>query len=150
MRRQEREISDPKVLESIINKASVCRLAMCEGSVPYIVPLCFGYEKGALYFHSAIEGRKLEILKKNPRVCFEMDIDCELVKSGDRCTMKYRSVIGNGQASFIETLEDKRNALDLIMRHYNQEPIPYPDPVLTNMLAVIKAEIKEMTGKASI
>ncbi len=150
MRRQEREISDPKVLESIINKASVCRLAMCEGSVPYIVPLCFGYEKGALYFHSAIEGRKLEILKKNPRVCFEMDIDCELVKSGDRCTMKYRSVIGNGQASFIETLEDKRNALDLIMRHYNQEPIPYPDPVLTNMLAVIKVEIKEMTGKASI
>jgi len=71
------------------------------------------------------------------------------IKSSDRCTMKYRSVIGFGHASFIEALEDKRNALDLIMRHYNQEPIPYPEPVLTNMLAVIKVEIEEMTGKAS-
>lgn len=150
MRRKEREISDPKVLESIIKKANVCRLAMCEGDVPYVVPLCFGYEKGALYFHSAIEGRKLEILKKNPKVCFEIDIDCELIKSDDRCTMKYKSVIGFGRASFIEVLEDKRNALDLIMRHYNQEPVPYPEPVLTNMLAVIKVEIEEMTGKASI
>ena len=115
-----------------------------------MVPLCFGYEKGALYFHSAIEGRKLEILKKNPRVCFEMDIDCEIVRSEDRCTMKYRCVIGSGNASFIEALEDKRKALDLIMRHYNQETFPYPEPVLMNMLTVIKVEIVEMTGKASI
>ena len=99
MRRKEREISDPQVLESIINSAKVCRLAMCEGGVPFVVPLCFGYEKGALYFHSAIEGRKLEILKKNPRVSFEMDIDWELVRSGDHCNMRYRSVIGFGKAT---------------------------------------------------
>lgn len=150
MRRQEREISDPKVLESIISKANICRLAMCEGGVPYVVPLCFGYEKGTLHFHSAMEGRKLEILKKNPKVCFEMDIESEIVKSEDRCTMKYRSVIGSGNASFIEALEDKRKALDLIMRHYNQESFPYPEPVLINMLAVIKVKIVKMTGKASI
>jgi hypothetical protein len=149
MRRKGREIIDPKILESIINKANVCRLAMCEGGVPYIIPLCFGYEKSTLYFHSAIEGRKLEILRKSARVCFEMDVDSELVKTGDRCTMKYRSVIGFGNASFIETSEDKRKALDLIMKHYHQEPIPYPEPVLA-MLSVVKVEIEDMTGKASI
>lgn len=149
MRRKEREISDPKVLESIIDRANVCRLAMCEGGVPYVVPLCFGYEKGALYFHSAIEGRKLEILKKSPKVSFEMDTDCELVRSGDRCTMKYRSVIGSGRASFIEAFEEKRNALDLIMKHYHQEPIAYPEPILTSV-AIIKVEIEKMTGKTSI
>ncbi len=149
MRRKEREISDPKILESIINSANVCRLAMCEGGIPYVVPLCFGYEKGALYFHSAAEGRKLEVLQKNPKISFEIDIDCELIRSGDRCSMKYRSIIGNGHASFIEAPEDKRNALDLIMRHYHQEPIDYPEPVLMSV-AIIKVEIEEMTGKTSI
>ena len=79
-----------------------------------------------------------------------MDIDCEIIRSEDRCTTKYRCVIGSGNASFIEALEDKRKALDLIMRHYNQETFPYPEPVLMNMLTVIKVEIVEIAGKASI
>jgi hypothetical protein len=113
-----------------------------------MVPLCFGYEKGVLYFHSAAEGRKLEIIHKNPRVCFEVDIDWKLLRSGDRCSLKYKSVIGFGNASFIEASKDKRNALDLIMRHYDQEPIEYPEPIVKS-IAVIKVEIEEMTGKAS-
>jgi nitroimidazol reductase NimA-like FMN-containing flavoprotein (pyridoxamine 5'-phosphate oxidase superfamily) len=120
---------------------------MCDEGLPYVVPLCFGYEKGALYFHSATVGRKLEILKKNPKVSFEMDIDWELVRSGDRCNMRYRSVIGFGDASLIEASEDKRNALDLIMRHYHQEPFAYPQDTLKRT-AIIKVEIEEMTGKA--
>ena len=99
MRKKEREICDPKEVESIMNRACVCRLAMCQECAPYVVPLCFGYEKGALYFHSAREGRKLEILKKIPRVCFEMDIDWEVVRSGDHCNMRYRSVIVFGKAT---------------------------------------------------
>jgi nitroimidazol reductase NimA-like FMN-containing flavoprotein (pyridoxamine 5'-phosphate oxidase superfamily) len=142
-----REIRDPKVIESIISRANVCRLAMCDEGLPYVVPLCFGYEKGALYFHSATVGRKLEILKKNPKVSFEMDIDWELVRSGDRCNMRYRSVIGFGDASLIEASEDKRNALDLIMRHYHQEPFAYPQATLKRT-AIIKVEIEEMMGKA--
>jgi len=86
--KKEREIRDPKVIESIISRTNVCRLAMCDEGLPYVVPLCFGYEKGALYFHSATVGRKLEILKKNPKVSFEMDIDWELVRSSDRCNMR--------------------------------------------------------------
>jgi nitroimidazol reductase NimA-like FMN-containing flavoprotein (pyridoxamine 5'-phosphate oxidase superfamily) len=147
MRKKEREIRDPKVIESIISRANVCRLAMCDEGLPYVVPLCFGYEKGALYFHSATVGRKLEILKKNPKVSFEMDIDWVLVRSGDRCNMRYRSVIGFGDASLIEASEDKRNALDLIMRHYHQEPFAYPQDTLKRT-AIIKVEIEEMTGKA--
>lgn len=147
MRKKEREIRDPKVIESIISRANVCRLAMCDEGLPYVVPLCFGYEKGALYFHSATVGRKLENIKKNPKVCFEMDIDWELVRSGDRCNMRYRSVIGFGDASLIEASEDKRNALDLIMRHYHQEPFAYLQATLKRT-AIIKVEIEEMMGKA--
>jgi len=147
MRKREREICDPGEIESIINKACVCRLAMCEECAPYLVPLCFGYEKGCLYFHSATEGRKLEILKKNPRVSFEMDIDWKIVRSGDHCNMRYRSVIGFGHASFVEAQEDKRYSLDLIMRHYHQEPFAYPNDTLKRT-AIIKVEIEEITGKS--
>jgi uncharacterized protein len=147
MRKKEREICDPKVIESITTRANVCRLAMCDEGLPYIVPLCFGYEKGALYFHSATVGRKLEILKKNPKVSFEMDIDWVLVRSDDRCNMRYKSVIGFGYASLVEDLEDKRNALDLIMRHYHQEPFAYPQAALKRT-AIIKVEIEEIMGKA--
>jgi nitroimidazol reductase NimA-like FMN-containing flavoprotein (pyridoxamine 5'-phosphate oxidase superfamily) len=148
MRKRERDICDPKAIESIIEKATVCRLAMCDKGVPYLVPLCFGYENGALYFHSATEGTKLDILKRNSQICFEMDIDCELVRSGDRCSMRYRSVIGNGYASLVEDPADKCHALDLIMEHYRQELFAYPETALRRTV-IIKVEIQKMTGKTT-
>jgi len=148
MRRKDKEIFDRDVIDSIIRRASVCRLAMVEGGLPYVLPLCFGYEANVLYFHSAAEGRKLEILHKNSKVCFEMDIDQELICSGDGCTMRYRSVIGTGKASFLDEPEEKRKALDLIMRHYHQEPRAYPEATL-GRTAIIKVEIEKVTGKIS-
>jgi len=74
MRRKDKEVPGAKDIEDIIRKATICRLALCEGDRPYIVPLCFGYEDGKLYFHSASRGRKLKILENNRNVCFEMDI----------------------------------------------------------------------------
>ena len=64
MRRKDREINDKFAIESIIRKASVCRLAMVDGNRPYIVPLCFGYQGDALYFHSANVGKKLDRANK--------------------------------------------------------------------------------------
>jgi nitroimidazol reductase NimA-like FMN-containing flavoprotein (pyridoxamine 5'-phosphate oxidase superfamily) len=146
MRRKDREISDPEELESIICRADVCRLALCSDGVPYVVPLCFGYQEGVIYFHSATEGRKLEMLRKNSRVCFEMDIDHELIRFKDRCSMRYRSVIGFGKASMVEDQEEKARALDLMMLHYHQEPFSYPEEALQRT-AIIKVDIEELTGK---
>lgn len=147
MRKKEREICDPEEVESIIKRAYVCRLAMCEDGMPYVVPLCFGYENRKLYFHSANEGRKMEILRKSPRVCFEVDIDWEIIRRSERCSMRYRSVVGSGSASLVESLEEKRRSLDLIMRQCQQEPFSYPEETL-GRTAIIRVEIEEMTGKA--
>lgn len=152
MRRRDREIKDQSELESIIGAASVCRLAMSEGDRPYIVPLCFGYKNGNLYFHSAKEGKKLEVLRMNNLVCFEMDIDHELVRAGLPCEseMKYRSVIGFGQASFVNDVEEKRMALDIITRHYSEDNAEgtyvYPEQKLANTV-IIKVTIESLTGK---
>jgi uncharacterized protein len=152
MRRKDREIKDQSELESIIGAASVCRLAMSEDDRPYIVPLCFGYKDGNLYFHSAGEVKKLEVLRVNNCVCFEMDIDHELVRADLPCEseMKYKSVIGFGQASFVNEVEEKRMALDIITRHYSEENANgtyfYPEEKLANTV-IIKVTIDSLTGK---
>jgi len=71
MRRSEREIKDTGEIEAVIRQAQVCRVAFAAGDSPYIVPVSFGYQDSCLYFHSAPEGRKMDILRLNPRVCFE-------------------------------------------------------------------------------
>ena len=87
MRRKDREITHIHAILDLVSECRVCRLAMTDGGVPYIVPLNYGYEyaDGALtfYFHSAKEGRKLEILKKNPMVCLELDGRGELVEDAN-------------------------------------------------------------------
>ncbi|MBN1804696.1 MAG: pyridoxamine 5'-phosphate oxidase family protein [Sedimentisphaerales bacterium] len=148
MRKEEREIKDIGSIEEIIRKAQVCRLALSDNDRPYIVPLCFGYKDKTLYFHCAREGKKLDILKQNNNVCFEIDTDLELVKGKKacKCSMKYRSVIGFGRAKFIEETELKRKALNIIMQNYSEGFFEYPDEVV-NKTVIIKVEIESMTGK---
>jgi uncharacterized protein len=148
MRRKDREIKSREEIEAIIEKSLVCRLGMADGNEPYIVPLSFGYAGGSLFFHSAKEGRKLDILRKNNRVCFEMDAAGEMVKGERACDwgVKFKSVIGFGKAFIIEDEELKRSALDVIMAHYGTGPFEYGTEKLKRT-AVIKVEIESMTGK---
>ena len=150
MRRNDKEITDRKAIEDIILRSKVCKLAMCEDNRPYIVPLCFGFKNNTLYFHSAPKGKKIEILKKNPNVCFEFEIFTQIIKSAKACKwgMKYRSVIGFGKASFIDDNDLKRQAFDIIMSQYADESFIYEEALLKSTV-IIKVEIHSMTGKQS-
>ncbi|MHC4212544.1 MAG: pyridoxamine 5'-phosphate oxidase family protein [Planctomycetota bacterium] len=150
MRRSDKEISDAGVIEGILKAATVCRLGLCEDNRPYVVPLCFGYEDNALYIHSAGQGKKLDILRKNNNVCFEVGIDHELKAADQACGwgMKYKSVIGFGKAVFIEDIESKRKALDIIMHQYSEGIFEYTQDAI-NSITIIKIEIESMTGKQS-
>ena len=148
MRRKDQEITDINAIEDIIRKGQVCRLALSENGRPYIVPLCFGYKENNLYFHSAREGKKIDILRKNKNVCFEIDIDQELVKGKKacNCSMKYRSVIGFGKAEIVEDVDLKRRALNIIMQNYLEGFFKYPAESIKNIV-IIRVEIESMTGK---
>jgi nitroimidazol reductase NimA-like FMN-containing flavoprotein (pyridoxamine 5'-phosphate oxidase superfamily) len=150
MRRAEMEIKDREAIEAILHKATVCRLGLCRDGVPYVVPLSFGYRDNVLCFHSAPEGRKIDALRENPRVCFEVDIDQELVPGESPCawTVRYRSVIGSGKARLVESGEEKRAALDVILDHYGQGAAEYDWEALEKV-AVIEVRIESMTGKQS-
>ncbi len=150
MRRKDKEIKDVKELESIISRSDVCRIALCEKNSPYIVPVSFGYKDNCLYFHSAANGRKIDIFKKNNRVCFEFDTHEGFIRSENPCDwdMKYYSVIGSGKAFFIEDIEGKTKALDIITRHYSSDVLEYKKNSVDN-ITVIKVEIENLTGKKS-
>ena len=150
MRRKDKIVEDIEAMETIIRGAKICRLGLCENEQPYIVPLCFGYEDKNLYFHCATEGKKLDILKSNNNVCFEMDIDPGLMEADEACNwgFTYKSIIGFGRALIVNDVEMKCRALDLIMKHYTQGSFTYSAESLDNIV-IIRVEIEEMTGKRS-
>ena len=136
--------------DSILQKAVVCRLALAVNDSPYIVPVNFGYDGQAIYFHSAREGQKIDMLKANNRVCIQADADYDLVKTNRACTwsFKYRSVIGYGRAYIIDDPESKKKALDIIMAHYAEGKFEYVAAEVEKMI-VVKIEIDSLTGKQS-
>jgi len=150
MRRKDKEISDESAIKSIIEKTNVCRLGMVNGNKPYIVPLCFGYHDNVLYFHGSLKGQKIDLIRRNPNVCFEFDLITEPIESENACdwSMKYQSVIGFGKAVFIESSDEKRKALSVIMAQYSDRLFQFPENML-KATAVIKVEIESMTGKQS-
>lgn len=122
MRRVDREIRDSGEILSIINDCKVIHLAMIDNGEPYLLPLNFGYayEDGcfSFYIHSAREGRKLDILRKNPTVAFEMDCRGALDEhdAACRCGYYFASVTGVGHVEFLDGAE-KLAALSALMRH---------------------------------
>ena len=148
MRRKDREITDRKKIEAILDEALVCRIGLSDGNNPYVVPVSFGYADGALFIHSALEGKKVAMLEKNPACCFEVDI-CDQVIRGDRpCSwgMRYRSVIGYGRAAVLTDPEEKRHGLNCIMRHYDGGTHEFSESDIGSV-TVIRIGINSMTGK---
>jgi uncharacterized protein len=150
MRRKEKEIKDIGAIEEILRRATVCRLGLCEDNLPYVVPVCYGYKDNALYIHCGPEGKKLEMLRKNNNVCFEVDIDHEIVKGEQACKwgFNYKSVIGFGKVVFVEDVVSKRKALDVIMRQFSANTFDYPEETIRKT-TIFKVEIESMTGKQS-
>jgi nitroimidazol reductase NimA-like FMN-containing flavoprotein (pyridoxamine 5'-phosphate oxidase superfamily) len=154
MRRNEREISDFSEIESIISRADVCRIAFADGNIPYIVTMNFGYRSGvkpSIYFHCANEGRKLNMIRKNNYVCFEIDTDLELNKGIRACDwgMKYSSIVGYGNIIIITDEHRKKEGFDIIMKHYNGTGSFNYDSDILRRTTVLQLLITEMSGKKS-
>lgn len=154
LRRRDRAVTDRSELFDIVGQCRVCRLGMVDDrGLPYIVPLNFGFESAGdsliLYFHSARTGRKMDILTRNPSVCFEMDVEGGVVEGKTACMhgFAYACVMGGGTVEWIEDDEQKRHALTLLMKHYTGRT----DAELThegmNAVAVYRVVATGLSGK---
>lgn len=153
MRRAEREVKGIENIAEIINQCKVLRLGMCDGDTPYVIPMNFGYEmKGdtmVLYLHCSKVGKKLDVLKENNKVCFEMDAEHAIVAGEKGCDYSFRfaSVIGFGTAAFTEDHEEKRHALQMLMKHQAGLPDIELDERMIDATAVITISSESYTGK---
>ena len=153
MRRKDREIKDIGDIEEILRLCKTCHVAMVDNGSPYVVPLSYGYRILAdnaleLYFHSALDGKKLDILKRNNNVCFEMAREGMPVQSETPCNSGYyySSIIGFGQALFIEDVGEKCKALSIMFNHQSGREVIFTAEQAQSV-CVFKVVSKDFTGK---
>ena len=148
MRRKDREIEDRKEIDEILCQEKVMHLALADNNIPFVVPVFYAFDGTSLYFHSARAGTKMEILKRNNRVCFEISIGAGVVQSDAACDFeaRHRTVIGFGKAMLVEDEAEKIRALDLIVAKFTEEKFTYPQANL-NHTQVVRIDIESIKGK---
>ena len=120
MRRQDKKISDPNLIERVIQKGTVVHIAMIDGDKPYQIPLNYGYKDNSFYIHSARDGKKIDLLRVNNLVHFQIETGVE-VKNTDqayRCGTNYECVMGYGRATIVDDPREKLLGADILMNHY--------------------------------
>jgi nitroimidazol reductase NimA-like FMN-containing flavoprotein (pyridoxamine 5'-phosphate oxidase superfamily) len=150
MRRSEKEIADRAELQRILAAARVCRVAMCDGDRPYLVPLSFALDGDDLVLHSARDGRKLEVLRRNPAVCFEVEEGVAVRPAATACDFSFgfTSVLGFGDVEFVDDLAERRRLLGLFGPRYGAPPGELPEREVART-RVLRVRIRELTGKRS-
>lgn len=154
MRRKDKEITDKDEIEGILSTCMVGRLGTCANGIPYITPMNFTYDREAsrIYLHCANEGRKIDNIRANQNVCFEVEeVTSTLVKQPTcASSVAYRSVILFGSIKILTDMAAKNDALQKLASKYApQNPkAPFTDAML-NKTNVLEIEIREMTAKRS-
>jgi uncharacterized protein len=156
MRKMNKKITDAAVIVGLLNRCHVGRLATVDaGGWPMVKPLNFAYCEGRIYFHCALEGEKLDDIRRDSRVAFEADLPIAYVKGGPenpcRAEYLYRSVIARGRAAIVEEREEKLLALDALMRKYQPEGGygSYPEEKLS-LTCVVRIDIEDLSGKEEL
>ncbi len=142
------KIKDQKILEEILLEAQYLRLALCNDDRPYIVPMSFGYKNDAVYLHSSRKGTKIDLIRKNKNVCFEVDDFYQTLPSDEPCSyyMKYRSIVGYGTATILGKKEEIKDGLQIIIDHFHNKEYSIDDLNL-NGVAVIRIDVEDMHGR---
>ena len=152
MTKRELQITDEGRILQILDTAKVLHLGLSVNDEPYVVPMNYGYvmENGklVLYLHSAVRGKKLDMIQQNPKVFFELDCD-RIPFEGDKpCQygLSYASVMGRGTAWIVEDVEEKKKAMSILMKTQTQKDFTFEDR-LVSFVAVIRIDVAEYTAK---
>lgn len=152
MTRRERQVTDINEIIKILDKSKVVHLGMVDGDEPYVVPMNYGYtmedDKLTLYLHGAKRGRKLDVMRANPKVFFEMCCDIVPFEGEVACKygITYASLMGRGIAEIVEDVEEKKFALSALMKTQTGKDFEFEDK-MTTIVSIIKITALEYTAK---
>lgn len=152
MKRRDREIETREEMQYVLDTCKVIRIAMYDKDGIYILPMNFGYiyegEKLVFYLHAALEGKKLDLLRENQKVGFELDCDHELIEGRVACQygFRYASIVGQGNADIVEDPQEKIKALSILMKCQTGKEFEFNER-LVSIVSVIKVTAEEYSGK---
>ena len=152
MTKREFKITDEAQIRGILDTAKVLRLGLAVDNEPHIIPLNYGYsmEEGKLtfYLHSAVKGSKLELMGKNPNVCFELDCDYRPFEGVLPCQygLGYSAVSGRGRVTIVEDVGEKMEAMRSLMKTQTGKDFTFNER-LVSIVSVIRLDVSEYTAK---
>ena len=152
MTKRERQVTDGSQILHILDTAKILHLGLCADNVPYVVPMNYGYTyedgKLVLYLHSALRGKKLDMIRRNCKVFFEMDCDLDPFEGEKPCQygLAYSSVMGRGTAVIVEDVEEKKKAMSVLMKTQTGKDFSFEDR-LVSIVSVIRIDVLEYTAK---
>ena len=152
MTKRERQVTDEKQIREILDKGKVLHLGLAVDNEPYVVPMNYGYayegEKLVIYLHSAVRGKKLDMIRENPKVFIELDCDREPFEGELPCQygMSYSSLMGRGKARIIEDVTEKMQAMTALMKTQTQKDFAFNEK-LVSIVTVVRIDVEEYTAK---
>ncbi len=155
MRRRDREITDPQKIDEIINNCIYLHLGLVDDGKPYVIPMNYGVIKDeadghyVIFLHCAHEGRKLDIIKKNPECCFTMEREVEPFEGRLACQygMTYECIMGTGSISFVEDPADKIAAMIALMKTQTGKEDFQFDERMLSIVTVLRIDVDSISAK---
>ena len=153
LRRLDKAISDLATVRAIIREVKFVTLALSVNDEPYLVTLSHGFdeEKNCIYFHSANEGRKIDIMKANPRVWGQALIDGGYQQG--KCDHFYKTAQFHGKVTFVDDSSEKKHALQVLVRHLDHNPEAIINEQITahslGPVVIWRIDIDFLSGKKS-
>ena len=152
MTKRERQVTDLVEIRRILDTGKVLHLGLAVNDEPYVVPMNYGYTmedgKLVLYLHCAHQGRKLDMIRANSRVFFEIDCDHKPFEGEKPCQygLVYSSVMGRGTASIVADVEEKKQAMTILMKTQTGKDFTFEDR-LVSIVTVVRIDVAEYTAK---
>ena len=150
--KREIKITESDEISRILDTAKVLHMGLAVDNEPYVVPMNYGYalEDGrlVLYLHSAVKGKKLDMIRVNPNIFFSIDCDRMPFEGRVPCQygLVYSSIMGWGKATIVEDVEEKMQAMTLLMKTQTGKDFSFNER-LVSIVAVIRIDVEEYTAK---
>lgn len=149
---REKLVTDMNEIVKILDNSKVVHVGMIDGDEPYVVPMNYGYTledgKLTLWLHCAKRGRKLDVLRANNKVFFEMECGIQPFEGDIACRygISYSSIMGRGTAEIVEDVEIKKAALTYLMKTQTGMDFEFEDK-MASIVSIIKIDTVEFTAK---
>ncbi|MBN2070579.1 MAG: pyridoxamine 5'-phosphate oxidase family protein [Candidatus Krumholzibacteriota bacterium] len=155
LKRTDREIKDKDTIEQLLAGCRLAFISVCKVGEPYIVTMNYGYDsdRRALYFHCALKGHKLDIIRENSSACAFIFRDHGYVDG--KCEHKYQSLIVRGDISIVESFDEKKHGIDILMDHQESDPEPvrkrnFKKETDYDIFNMLRLDIEDITAKESL